>query len=111
MSKQGQATLKVNKWFSGGCLQPLSSLIVTNTIFGLPRVVLLQMPKIENLTPSTHVHKLPHLGGTQGDCVKMIVVRGEGIRVREDFILSSFCLSKEDFIHSSAHQQYSLNPH
>lgn len=99
MSKQGQATLKVNKWFSAGCLQHFSSLIVTNTIFGLPRVVLLQMLKIENLTPSAHVHKLPHLGGTQGDCVKVIVVRGEGIRVEKtSFCLHSVWVKKTSFI-------------
>ena len=101
MSKQGQATLKVNKWFSVGCLEHTSSLILTNTTFNLPRIVLLQVPKNENLTPSTYVRKLPCLGGAPVDCVKVIVARREGIRVREDLAPGL----------KSVRQQYLLNPH
>lgn len=99
MSKQGQATLKVNKWFSVGCLEHLSSLIVPNTICSLLRIVLLQMLKNENLTPFADVHKLRSLGEPQVDGVKVIIARGKGVRVREDFTpgLESVC------------QQYLLN--
>ena len=103
MSKQGQATLKFNKWFSVGCFGRVSSLTVRHTIFKSAENCLTEnVLRSETLTLFAYVHKLISVGGAQVDFGKVLIVaRVKGIRGRAELTPGL----------KSVRQQYLLDTH
>lgn len=66
MSKQGQANLE-DKYFSVGCFEHPSLLIVRSTIFNFLNIPFLQMLKKDHLTVFAYVRKLISVGAAQVD--------------------------------------------